>query len=126
MKVTLPWLQTGILATRWRWVPGSLALVVVAVCLKVGAFQSSEYLAFNTLVRLRGAQPWHDDIVVIEIDDRTLKAVGEFPLSRRYYAQILDFLTYSQSGVVVLDVVFSEPYMSPIDFEEYVLVLRAP
>lgn len=113
MKVSFPWFQSLIGTTRWRWGPGSLSLLVVLGCINVGAFQSSEYLAFNTLHRIRGPQPWHDDIVVIEIDEQTLKILGGFPLSRRYYAQVLDFLRESQSGVVVFDVVFPEP--SPDD-----------
>lgn len=113
MRELFLWLQNSVIQTRWRWLPGSLALAVVMGCLKLGAFQSSEYLAFNTLVHRRPPQSWHDDIVVIEIDEQTLDAVGEFPISRRYYAQVLDFLMRSQSSVVVLDVVFSEP--SPDD-----------
>ncbi|MEM9213074.1 MAG: CHASE2 domain-containing protein [Cyanobacteria bacterium P01_F01_bin.150] len=113
MRSLLSWLYVLMLRTRWRWMPGGLAFLIILGCLKVGAFQSSEYLAFNTLIQLRDSQPWHDDIVVIEIDEPTLKAVGEFPLSRRYYAQVLDFLRHAQSGVVVLGVVFSEP--SPDD-----------
>lgn len=113
MRFLLTWLRTVMGTTQWRWLPGSLALVVVAGCLRVGAFQSSEHLAFNTMTRLRGPQSWHDDIVIIEIDDKTTKAVGALPLSRRYYAQVIEFLMHSQSGVVVLDVVFSDP--SPED-----------
>ena len=113
MKLSLAWFQSLIGTTRWRWGPGSLSFLMVLGCINVGAFQSSEYLAFNTLHRIRGPQPWHDDIVVIEIDEQALKTLGGFPFSRRYYAQVLDFLREAQSGVVVFDVVFPEP--SPDD-----------
>ncbi|NET53132.1 MAG: CHASE2 domain-containing protein, partial [Merismopedia sp. SIO2A8] len=113
MNQLFQWLRFTVWPSRWRWLPGSIAVLVVLGSIEFGILQPSEYMAYNTFIRLRGKQRWHDDIVVIEIDEKTLNGLGQFPLSRDKHAQVLDFLRKAESSIVVFNLVFSEP--SPND-----------
>ncbi len=47
-----------------------------------------------------------DDIVIIDLDDRTLQKVGRWPIPRDYYRKILEKV--SRSDAIVFDIIFSE------------------
>jgi len=51
----------------------------------------------------------HDDIVIIAIDEVSLKDLGRWPWSRRTHARLIDILTQYQTKAILFDVVFSEP-----------------
>lgn len=48
------------------------------------------------------------DIVIIGIDDRSLKAIGRWPWPRQVHAQLLDKLTTAGVAAVAFDIMFSE------------------
>ncbi|HEY9626845.1 MAG TPA: CHASE2 domain-containing protein [Coleofasciculaceae cyanobacterium] len=93
--------------------PGSFASVVIISLLKLGTWQSLDSLAYSTLFRLRGSTAWDDRVVVIAIDEPSLKTLGHFPWSRQRYTELLQILTQAESSTVVLDLLLSEP--SPED-----------
>ena len=66
-------------------------------------------MAYHSLFRLRGSQPWDDRIVLIAIDDKSLKELGLYPWPRQYYVELLDLLAESFPSVVAIDVILSEP-----------------
>ncbi len=94
---------------RWRLLPGSLAAIGFAVLLQLGILQPLEEVAYNALFQLRGEQPWDSRIVLVGIDDTSLKRLGRFPFARRYYSQLVDRLTQAEASVIAIDVLFSEP-----------------
>ena len=63
----------------WRWLPGVLTAVSVATLFKLGLWQPLENLAYTTLFQVRGPITWDERIVVIEIDDESLRQLGQFP-----------------------------------------------
>jgi CheY-like chemotaxis protein/signal transduction histidine kinase/CHASE2 domain-containing sensor protein len=85
----------------------------MALLFKLGAWQPLEQIAYNLLFQLRAQQPWDERVVVIAIDDDSLRQLGPLPWPRQRYAKLLDLLSQVQDNVVVLDVLFSEP--SPED-----------
>jgi CheY-like chemotaxis protein/signal transduction histidine kinase/CHASE2 domain-containing sensor protein len=97
----------------WRWLPGGISALVMALLFKVGAWQPLEQIAYNVLFQSRGQQPWDDRVVVVAIDDASLRQLGPLPWPRQRYAKLLDLLSQAQDNVVVIDVLFSEP--SPED-----------
>jgi diguanylate cyclase (GGDEF)-like protein len=50
-----------------------------------------------------------DEVVVVAIDDVSLRALGRWPWSRRMHAKLLDRLTELKARAVGFDVLFSEP-----------------
>ncbi len=95
----------------WRLLPGGLATLVFAALLPLGALQPLEQIAYNVLFRLRGAQTWDDRLVLIAIDDTSIKTIGRFPWSRQYYVKLLHALAKNEAAapsVVVMDLLWSE------------------
>ena len=89
-------------------VPGTLAALMVAALAAVGGWQPLEFLVYNWQFRLRGPRAWSDRIAVIEIDERSLQALGRFPLDRIYYADLLDALSTIDPEAIIFDIAFSE------------------
>ena len=54
------------------------------------------------------AQPVHDDIIIIAIDDFSLQQLGRWPWPRQRHAQLLDRLTLANPRAVGLDVILTE------------------
>lgn len=57
----------------------------------------------------RGEVTASKDVVIVDIDERSLKELGQWPWSRHKFAQVLDNLTASGAGAIGLDIVFAEP-----------------
>jgi len=57
---------------------------------------------------LRGELPKNDNIVIIDIDDKSLKTYGQWPWSRDLVSKLLNNITQHTPGIIGLDIVFSE------------------
>lgn len=57
---------------------------------------------------LRGEEPDSGNVVVIDLDDKSLKQIGQWPWSRDVVSQMLVNLTNAGVGLVAFDVVFAE------------------
>jgi signal transduction histidine kinase/CHASE2 domain-containing sensor protein len=97
----------------WRLFPGGLAAAGFGLLLHWGVLQPLETVAHTALFRARGETPWDDRVVLVKIDDNTVKKLGRFPFSRQYYGQLIDRLTDADAAVIAIDILFSEP--SPED-----------
>ncbi|HEY9885506.1 MAG TPA: CHASE2 domain-containing protein [Thermosynechococcaceae cyanobacterium] len=95
----------------WRLLPGSLTTLVFAALLSLGALQPLEQLAYSILFQLRGERAWDDRLVLIAIDDASIKQIGRFPWSRQQYVSLLHTLSKQEAtapSVVVIDLIWSE------------------
>lgn len=52
-------------------------------------------------------------VVIVDIDENSLKQLGRWPWSRQIVAQMLEQLTAAGASVVAFDVIFSEPERNP-------------
>lgn len=50
-----------------------------------------------------------DDIVIIAIDEQSLREIGRWPWSRRIHADLIRKLTAAGAKAIALDIVFAEP-----------------
>lgn len=66
-------------------------------------------LRFNVLLPYSRKEPSAQRIVIIDIDERSLKEVGHWPWSRKTVAELIDKLAAAGVVSVTFDVVFSEP-----------------
>jgi adenylate cyclase len=57
---------------------------------------------------LRGEIPQTNDVVIVDIDETSLKQIGQWPWSREVLSDILMNLTNAGVGVVGFDIVFAE------------------
>jgi len=60
------------------------------------------------MFKIRGYQTTSQDIVIIDIDEKSLNELGQWPWSRNKVAKILYNLTDAKAGIIGLDIVFSE------------------
>ena len=100
-----------------------IALGMVLALLMVGAQFSTGYarqlmdrldlmlydLRFNVLLPYSHPQPSAQPVVIIDIDERSLKEVGHWPWSRKTVAELVDKLVAAGVVSITFDVVFSEP-----------------
>ncbi|HLO87740.1 MAG TPA: adenylate/guanylate cyclase domain-containing protein [Nostocaceae cyanobacterium] len=92
--------------------PGVLSALFSIGLWQVGAWATLELLGSNLLFCTRNAlthPSWDSRIVVIGIDDATLRQYGQFPLSRDRYTQLLETLEASPPATIGFDILFSEP-----------------
>ncbi|MEM9979207.1 MAG: CHASE2 domain-containing protein [Cyanobacteria bacterium P01_D01_bin.2] len=75
---------------------------------KTGIVRSLEYSIYNGLFKFRGEQPWDERVAVIEIDETSLAAIGQFPWPRSYYGELLKQIAPARPGVVAFDILFAE------------------
>lgn len=66
-------------------------------------------LRFNVLLPYSHKEPAAQRIVIIDIDERSLKEVGHWPWSRKVVAELVDKLAAGGVVSITFDVVFSEP-----------------
>ncbi|MFH1309778.1 MAG: CHASE2 domain-containing protein [Candidatus Omnitrophota bacterium] len=71
-------------------------------------FDDFEYSMLDFRYRLRPLQKVNDDIVIIEIDDNSIKQLGRWPFIRNYHALLVKILGVSGADTIVFDVFFSE------------------
>ena len=57
---------------------------------------------------LRGELPTTGQVVIVDIDEKSLKAYGQWPWSRDLIAQLLYNLSDAGAGIIGLDIVFAE------------------
>lgn len=57
---------------------------------------------------IRGELPKNDNIIIIDIDDKSLNTYGQWPWSRNIISKLLNNLTELQPGIIGLDIVFAE------------------
>ena len=57
-------------------------------------------------------KPAPADIVIVAIDEASLKSIGRWPWSRNVHADLINKLKQEQARVIGLDVIFTEPELS--------------
>jgi len=95
------------------WIQFTVFLFILLVSLfgyaKYPTFFSLFDNTLNDIMFLnRGPQKTDKDIIIVDIDEKSLQKLGQWPWSRNKIAQILQNLTQSGVGIVGLDVVFAE------------------
>jgi len=71
-------------------------------------FQSLDSRVRDFYFKVRGKEKVSDDIVIIDIDEKSIKALGQWPWERDKFAKILQNLSDAGAGIIGLDIVFSE------------------
>jgi len=94
---------------------GLALLVAAAVILPLSTIESPQLLriletqALDLRFRLRGPEAPSNDVAVVLVDDRSLAALGRWPLSRRLFAKAIAAIDGAGAKVIVFDLLFAEP-----------------
>ncbi|MDD3324054.1 MAG: adenylate/guanylate cyclase domain-containing protein [Sulfurospirillaceae bacterium] len=100
---------------------------------EVAIFSNINKKLTDLFFHIRGFEPASQDIVIVDIDEKSLRQLGQWPWSRDTVATLLNNMTQAQVGVIGLDIVFAEsdnsspkkvfqklkmPYEKAIDYDE--------
>lgn len=71
-------------------------------------FQSLDSRIRDLYFNFRGPEQASKDIVIVDIDERSIKELGQWPWERDKFARILTHLSNYGAGIIGLDIVFAE------------------
>ncbi|HXC27065.1 MAG TPA: adenylate/guanylate cyclase domain-containing protein [Stellaceae bacterium] len=92
-----------------------LALVIASAVLlplsvtDFGPLRILETGSLDLRFRVRGTEAPGKEVAVVLVDDRSLAALGRWPISRRYYAEAVRALDRAGAKVIAFDLLFAEP-----------------
>jgi adenylate cyclase len=99
-------------------IPYSLAqfilFVLVSISLVYGylylplSYQNMDDKLRDFLFLARGTTQASSDVVIVDIDEKSLKTLGQWPWERSIVAQMLINLSDAKAGIIGLDIIFSE------------------
>jgi signal transduction histidine kinase/CheY-like chemotaxis protein/CHASE2 domain-containing sensor protein len=92
--------------SSWRWLPGPLAAAIAIGLVQLGAIVPVEDFGYNRLTELRGERAWDDRVVVVGIDDESIRNIGDFNNDRSYYAQLVKVLTKYNASTIAFEPIF--------------------
>jgi adenylate cyclase len=99
VRSRLPLILSGLIPT----------LVAVGFCLSRPSFSSSiDSRVYDTLVRMTPARPTSGRVVIVDVDERSLASVGQWPWRRDLIASVIDRLRDLGASTVALDIIFAE------------------
>ena len=97
----------------------SLLVSVALVTIKVWnpfPVQVLELKSIDLTLRSKEVTP-NNDIVIIDVSDKTLEKLGQWPIDRKEFADMITRLRQYQAGAIVFPILFSEPDRSGHDKE---------
>jgi HD-GYP domain-containing protein (c-di-GMP phosphodiesterase class II) len=94
-------------ATPWALLP--IAAAAALSLYRPSSFLGLERASYDTLVRLEHRRPPDGRVVIVDIDDRSLATIGQWPWRRDVIAALVSRLRTSGAAAVALDVLLAEP-----------------
>jgi adenylate cyclase len=91
-----------------RWVTGVTFLVAILLIWRPTFTEFLDLKLYDLKFRFRGPRPAGREVVIVAIDDASLKAVGRWPWSRENMARLVSRLKEAGPRVVTLDMIFAE------------------
>ena len=86
-----------------------MAVLLPLTSLDIEPLRVLETASLDLRFRLRGAEAPGDEVVVVLVDDRSLAALGRWPLSRHLFAKAVSTIDAAAAKVIVFDLLFAEP-----------------
>jgi adenylate cyclase len=91
-----------------RWVVGAIVLVWVLLLWRPTFVEFIELKLYDLKFRFRGTRPPSQEVVILAIDDDSVKKVGRWPWSREDIARLLKAVKEAGPRVIALDIIFAE------------------
>jgi adenylate cyclase len=92
----------------FRWVSGVTLVLAVLLLWRPTFTEFMELKLYDLKFRVRGPKPASGKVVIVGIDDDSLKLVGRWPWSREDQARLVNRLKAAGPRVVILDITFPE------------------
>jgi len=71
-------------------------------------FKAIEQKSMDVRFQIRGKREPGDEIVIVAIDEKSIKKLGRYPWPRRYVSQFVDRITDAGARLLALDVMYTE------------------
>ena len=85
-------------------------LVVAALAVtRPDAFVRLDHTVYDMMLRAAGTSPPSDRITIIDVDERSLSTIGQWPWRRDLIASLIERLREAGAAVIALDMIFPEP-----------------
>lgn len=91
---------------------GVLAVVGVGYVAAPQLLYQAELVVYDEHLRLRGVRPGNEQVLIVAIDEPSLREIGRWPWSRTVLADLLKRLTDAGVAAVGVDIILSEPEIS--------------
>ncbi|MGA9754373.1 MAG: adenylate/guanylate cyclase domain-containing protein [Desulfobaccales bacterium] len=91
-----------------RWIVGVTLLVAVLLTWRPTFCEFLELKLYDLKFRFRGGRTASQQVVIVAVDDDSLKAVGRWPWSREDLARLLTGVKQAEPRVIALDIIFAE------------------
>jgi adenylate cyclase len=91
-----------------RWIVGVTLLMCALLIWRPTFCEFFELKLYDLKFRFRGTLPASQQVVIVAIDDESLKTVGRWPWSREDMARMLTRLKQASPRVIALDIIFAE------------------
>jgi adenylate cyclase len=85
------------------------AVILPLAIYDIAPLRILETASLDLRFRVRGREAPGSEVAVVLVDDRSLAALGRWPLSRRLFAQAVRKLDQAGAKVIVFDLLFAEP-----------------
>ncbi len=85
-----------------------VVMVAVAIYLFTGLLNMEDRLGIDFRLRLRGDRPPDPHIVIIAVDEPSIKALGRWPWNRDVHAKLIERLTAAGAKAIAFDILFTE------------------
>ncbi len=92
----------------FQLVAGMTLAVVLLVVFRPFFSEILELKLYDLRFRLRGARAPGPEVVIVTIDDDSLKALGRWPWSREIQARLINRIKEAGPKVIALDIIFAE------------------
>lgn len=115
--------------TRLDYLLGvSLTLIMLTLAwLDLPALTRLENLSLDVRFRIRGERPVGTEVVLVVIDEKSLRELGRWPWPRHTQARLIDRLSANGAKVIGLDLIYAEPERRDVsgDIREMVALMKA-
>ncbi|EQB39297.1 hypothetical protein M947_07510 [Sulfurimonas hongkongensis] len=85
------------------------SIVVTLSMRSLEFFMPFENKIKDLMFKVRGEIKGNENIIIVDIDEKSLKSLGQWPWSRDVVATLLQNLSEYKAGIIGLDIVFAEP-----------------
>lgn len=84
-------------------------LTAVLALLRPAVFKRLDDATYDVVVRMAGTKPPDPSVVIVDVDERSLDAVGQWPWRRDVVGRLLTRLRDAGAAVIAIDIMFAEP-----------------
>ena len=104
-------LRKGAATRRLVFLFGLLPVVITAVLpiYQPTSLSRLDRAIYDTLVRSIPAKPPSADVVIVDVDERSLSTIGQWPWRRDVVARLISRLRDMGASMIALDIIFAEP-----------------